>query len=667
MPHFAVSSRIFAGLVCFAAVARAQPIAELGNLSARMRLASGGSPVVVGAVLAGEGNATLLVRAVGPGLAGFGVSGVLADPRLTVFGANGSPISTNDNWESEAGGAAVREAAAQAGAFALAPGAADAAALVRVGAGALTVQVTWSTGEGGVVLVELYTVGPSTNRLVNLSLLADAGSGDEVLTAGFVVRGGVLPVLVRGVGPGLGPLGVVGAVADPRLTVFDATGAVLTANNDWDVGGMGTFVRRTAEEVGAFALAAGSRDAAGVVTLGPGAYTVHLASGSGAGRVLAEVYAAEPEMAEINGSLRGQPGNIQDNVFQSLCIDPHDSRTVYVGTETNGMFKTTDGGATWTRLRRGLRLDPNRLGYPQVYEIAVDPADPRVVYAATVAAPGPATGAGVEVLRSGVAGVYKSTDGGQTWRQRIAGFASTYTPHVVISPRDRRTLYAGIGGARSMEVFYDGGLLVSRDGADSWQAVAVAPGTVKNTPVSMRISVRDGNETLDVSYMVHGTDFPTAYGLHRTTDGGRTWQARNPEGLVVENFDVFQRDNAIIYANDGTLRRIHKSADGGLTWTRTPLGNYGPIRISPTDANIVFFTGFTTIMKSSDGLNSARTVLDDTAYLNGRQFMDIKVSERDPAIVWAAAKGYLLYRSTDGGERFERVTAVRELVYGAGN
>ncbi|MBM3854471.1 MAG: hypothetical protein FJ399_15190, partial [Verrucomicrobia bacterium] len=115
-----MSSRIFAGLVCFAAVARAQPIAELGNLSARMRLASGGSPVVVGAVLAGEGNATLLVRAVGPGLAGFGVSGVLADPRLTVFGANGSPISTNDNWESEAGGAAVREAAAQAGAFALA-------------------------------------------------------------------------------------------------------------------------------------------------------------------------------------------------------------------------------------------------------------------------------------------------------------------------------------------------------------------------------------------------------------------------------------------------------------------------------------------------------------------------------------------------------------------
>jgi hypothetical protein len=72
-------------------------------------------------------------------------------------------------------------------------------------------------------------------------------------------------------------------------------------------------------------------------------------------------------------------------------------------------------------------------------------------------------------------------------------------------------------------------------------------------------------------------------------------------------------------------------------------------------------------MKSTDGLNSARTVLDDTAYLNSRQFMDIKISERDPAIVWAAAKGYVLYRSTDGGERFERVTAVRELVYGVGN
>lgn len=76
--------------------------------------------------------------------------------------------------------------------------------------------------------------------------------------------------------------------------------------------------------------------------------------------------------------------------------------------------------------------------------------------------------------------------------------------------------------------------------------------------------------------------------------------------------------------------------------TRTALGNFGPIRIAPDNANTILYTGFTSLMKSSDGAATMRVVLDDTAYLNGRQFMDIKYSASDPRVVWAAAKGYLL-------------------------
>ena len=168
-------------------------------------------------------------------------------------------------------------------------------------------------------------------------------------------------------------------------------------------------------------------------------------------------------------------------------------------------------------------------------------------------------------------------------------------------------------------------------------------------------------------HMVHGTDQPTAYGLYATADGGRTWEARNPPGLVLQYFDVFASDNAVLYANDDAAKRIHRSADGGRTWTRTALGNFGPIRISPDDANTILYTGFSTLMKSTDGAATMRVVLDDTAYLGTRQFMDLKFAPADARVVWAAAKGYILYKSTDGGERFTRITAVRDLVYGPGN
>ena len=115
----------------FVGISLANASAELGNLSARLRVAAGGAPAIAGAVLSSPGTQTLLVRAVGPGLGGFGVEGVLDDPRLTVFDAAGRVIATNDNWESDGGGVAVREAAGAAGAFALAAGSKDAAAVVR--------------------------------------------------------------------------------------------------------------------------------------------------------------------------------------------------------------------------------------------------------------------------------------------------------------------------------------------------------------------------------------------------------------------------------------------------------------------------------------------------------------------------------------------------------
>src|SRR5262245_10117609 len=91
----------------------------------------------------------------------------------------------------------------------------------------------------------------------------------------------------------------------------------------------------------------------------------------------------------INGGLKGEPANDQDNVFHSLVIDPTDERVVYVGTEGNGIFKTSDGGLTWTRLRSGLKCTVVHSFYPEIYDLAVNPLAPNTIYAGTVNGPGP--------------------------------------------------------------------------------------------------------------------------------------------------------------------------------------------------------------------------------------------------------------------------------------
>src|SRR4051812_29871104 len=143
----------------------------------------------------------------------------------------------------------------------------------------------------------------------------------------------------------------------------------------------------------------------------------------------------------INGSLKGEAGNDQDNMFHSLTVDPVDENIVYVGTETNGIFKTTDRGLTWTRLRNGLKCTTTHTFYPEIYDMAVDPTNHNTVYAATITGPGPASPA---TFPSASAGVYKSTDGGQSWVQKNTGLAGTYTSGILVDAKQPGRLYAVI-------------------------------------------------------------------------------------------------------------------------------------------------------------------------------------------------------------------------------
>jgi hypothetical protein len=120
------------------------------GLSARNRVGSGANILIAGFSLSGEGMRNLLIRAVGPALGGFGVPGVLSDPKLEIYQGS-TKIGENDNWSSM-----LSNAFSSVGAFQLTPGSKDAAITISLPANAYTVQVSGADGGVGEALVEIY-------------------------------------------------------------------------------------------------------------------------------------------------------------------------------------------------------------------------------------------------------------------------------------------------------------------------------------------------------------------------------------------------------------------------------------------------------------------------------------------------------------------------------
>lgn len=266
--------------VSTAAVVRVEPrpSSRITNVSIRTPLAVG-QTLIVGLSMSGGAKA-VLVRAVGPGLSPFGVSDAMTDPRLTLF--RGAVVEgMSDDW---GGGPTLAATFASVGAFALPAGSRD-AALVATIDGGRTVQVVGASP--GTVLVEAYDAGAGDSpRLVNVSARNRVNGSSEPLIAGFTVVGNApRTILIRGVGPTLASFGVLGALSDPRLELYSGA-TKINENDTW-----ATSLSSTFGAVGAFALIPGGRDAALLVTLAPGGYTVQVSGVGGAtGDALIELY-----------------------------------------------------------------------------------------------------------------------------------------------------------------------------------------------------------------------------------------------------------------------------------------------------------------------------------------------------------------------------------------
>ncbi len=263
----------------------------------------------------------------------------------------------------------------------------------------------------------------------------------------------------------------------------------------------------------------------------------------------------------------------------AIAVAPSNPDVVYVGggefpirgnvSHGDGVYKTTDGGRTWRYV--GL-VETRHIG-----KIRVHPRNPDVVY---VAALGQVFGPNLE------RGIFKSTDGGATWRKVLFRNDSTGAVDLSMDPTNPDVLYAGLWQAqrRPWQLVSGGagsGLFKSADGGETWTEITRNPGLPRGLIGNVGISA-SGAQAGRV-YAIIEAD---SGGVFRSDDGGGTWIKVNTERRLRQRAWYYTR----IYADTRDANTVYvsnvsfsRSTDGGRTWTgiRTPHGDSHDLWIAP--------------------------------------------------------------------------------------
>ncbi|HEU4434253.1 MAG TPA: hypothetical protein VFR51_12805 [Pyrinomonadaceae bacterium] len=245
----------------------------------------------------------------------------------------------------------------------------------------------------------------------------------------------------------------------------------------------------------------------------------------------------------------------------AIAVDPKNFLTVWVGTGENnsqrsvsygsGLYKSDDGGRSWRNV--GLKTSEH------IGRIAIDPKDSNIVY---VASQGPLWGPG------GERGLFKTTDGGKTWKNILNISENTGVTDVVIDPNDPNTLYcASYQRRRHMWTLINGGpesaIYKSTDAGATWNKLRAGLPNVDLGRVGLAISPVDSNV---IYATVEAAD--RRGGIFRSSDRGSSWERRN-------EFDTTAMYYARIVADPKEVDRIYVmnvflmvSDDGGRTLRR---------------------------------------------------------------------------------------------------
>ena len=251
---------------------------SLLNISTRLRVGTGENALIGGFIVTGNEPKKVIIRAIGPSLSQQGVAGALQNPTLDLI-SGGKSIAFNDNWKQGGQQTIIQDTG-------VAPRHDLESAIVRtLQPGNYTAVVRGAGETSGVGLVEVFDLAQRAKaQLVNISSRGFVETGENVMIGGFIVGGGPARVMVRAIGPSLGAAGVQGALQNPTLSLVNASGVVVRANDNWK-----DSQRQAIEDSGI--KPSDDRESALIEVLGAGSYTAIVrGSGNTTGVALVEVY-----------------------------------------------------------------------------------------------------------------------------------------------------------------------------------------------------------------------------------------------------------------------------------------------------------------------------------------------------------------------------------------
>ena len=324
------------------------------------------------------------------------------------------------------------------------------------------------------------------------------------------------------------------------------------------------------------------------------------------------------------------PQNIEGRVT-AIALHPTDSGVIYAAGESGGIFKTTDGGHTWT-------TSSDELPDLRVPDIQFLPNNPQTLFA----------GAGTGHL-------YISTDAGTTWTTRSILPDAQQVDRIRIDPQNSSRMYV------VQQDFWGGlGVYRSSDGGLSWSkslsTSVVCPPTCPWPPAAGFNDLAMDSSVPRTLYALLNQD-----GIYRTRDGGDNWTRLNTptSGLPTTVLDgavgTAPSATGTVYTtlqDPSGDKGLYVSLNYGDTWHRQSSPSqccFGDIVVDPTDANLIYFSNFGSLYKSRNGGITLTTI--PQTHVDQQSFA---IQPGNSQVLWAGNDGGL-DKSTDQGATWSEI------------